>query len=135
MKQFLYTIEDTVARSHSHPIQGINDGQIIRSLQLMANSPQENELKQNIEDKKLWRIAEMNIETGEIKADLKLIMNVEDLILTEAQKDKSVMARMTTNEKIKYLEHKKGTLETKIKDLNTKKAKRSQKGAETNEDK
>lgn len=77
----IYAIKDTKANSFMEITEGQGDGVMCRTLSSIVNDKDKKSLIAAFpQDFELWKIAEMNEETGEIKQDLRKIADASDWV-------------------------------------------------------
>lgn len=79
MKIKIYAIKDTKIGFMS-PFYLQNDGVAIRSFTNESNATQQNVVNTNPEDKELWRLGELDDQTGEIVSEIKYLIKANDVI-------------------------------------------------------
>lgn len=80
MKYNLYTIKDEITGELSNPFPMRNDKELMRVAKIMANSPEQNYLNENIGDKVILAIGTWNNETGELTNAIRQIARGNDLV-------------------------------------------------------
>ena len=80
MKKKLYAIYDKKANNYSEfQWQDINDECAVRTMSEMVNAVAKNKLNTNPDNYELYRLAEINLETGEIIPGREFIKNLVEL--------------------------------------------------------
>lgn len=75
-----YGIRDTKAEEFCEIIENINDACMIRSLKTAVNSHEKTLICQHPEDYELWKLYEVNPQTGDVIADLRKITDAKDYV-------------------------------------------------------
>lgn len=78
MKLKIYSIKDTKI-GYMQPFYQNNEAVAVRSLANAVNSPQLNNINQNLEDMELWQLGTFDDQTGEITSEIKFVIKAIDL--------------------------------------------------------
>lgn len=78
MKLKIYSIKDTKI-GYMQPFYQNNEAVAVRSLANAVNSPQLNNINQNLEDMELWQLGAFDDQTGEMTSEIKFVIKAIDL--------------------------------------------------------
>ena len=78
MKLKIYSIKDTKI-GYMQPFYQNNEAVAVRNLSNAVNSPQLNNINQNLEDMELWQLGAFDDQTGEITSEIKFVIKAIDL--------------------------------------------------------
>ncbi len=78
MKLGIYSVKDTKI-GYMQPFYQNNEAVAVRNLSNAVNSPQLNNINQNIEDMELWQLGTFDDQTGEITSEIKFVIKAIDL--------------------------------------------------------
>lgn len=75
MKLNIYAVKDTIQGAFMNPFYLQNDQVAMRSFKNTIESEQMNTIKMNAKDMQLYKLGEFEEETGEIKSEVKFLVN------------------------------------------------------------
>ena len=78
MKLGIYSVKDTKI-GYMQPFYQNNEAVAVRNLSNAVNSPQLNNINQNLEDMELWQLGAFDDQTGEITSEIKFVIKAIDL--------------------------------------------------------
>ena len=78
MKLKIYSIKDTKI-GYMQPFYQNNEAVAVRNFSNAINSPQLNNINQNLEDMELWKLGAFDDQTGEITSEIKFVIKAIDL--------------------------------------------------------
>ena len=78
MKLGIYSVKDTKI-GYMQPFYQNNEAVAVRNFSNAINSPQLNNINQNLEDMELWKLGAFDDQTGEITSEIKFVIKAIDL--------------------------------------------------------